>query len=620
MNHTDRNLLLGIIAAQLNMVECDALIRAMNAWVLERHGSLGEILVHQGALTPARWIQLEALVEEHLDAHGADADRCLPTLSVNTLNSLSEAIKAVGDPELHQTFARFVSRHAMLTMPDPGATLAYGPVPAVSLVHGEDATAVAGMRFVVIRPHARGGIGQVSVALDRELHREVALKEILPEQADNPGSRSRFLLEAEITGRLEHPGVVPVYGLGYDASGRPFYAMRFVKGESLKEAISHFHQGVEGSRGGLGRWVLSLRQLLNRFIAVCNVVEYAHSRGIIHRDLKPSNILLGPYGETLVVDWGLAKAMGCGDVVAGTSIDESEAALQSCSASGTIATLPGMPVGTPMFMSPEQAGGRLDKVGPSSDVYSLGATLYCLLTGKPPIVDSDLSAMLQDVQTGKIVPPRLANRRVPAGLEAICLKAMALNPEDRYASPRELARDLECWMADEPVAVFREPISVRLTRWGRRNRTVATGIGVLLVTAVAALGIGTILLGWANERTEGQRALAEAATAPSRAQDPRGSGRRPRLSSDSSTSTASIWPSMSTRRTSARPKSSWIGALLNSGAGNGITSKGFAISTSPRFGATPSASIALPTASMARSSSPAAGNPISTHGHRIVLN
>src|SRR5271166_3864266 len=322
MNHTDLNLLLGILAAHRNMVECDRLIRAMNAWVLERHGSLGEILVHQGALTPARRIQLEALVEEHLDAHGADADRCLPTLSVNTLNSLQEAIKAVGDPALHQTFARLVSGHAMITMPDPGATLAYGSVPAVSLAHGEDATAAAGMRFVVIRPHARGGIGQVSVALDRELDREVALKEILPEQADIPGSRSRFLLEAQITGRLEHPGVVPVYGLGYDASGRPFYAMRFVKGENLKEAISHFHQGVEGSRGGLGRWVLSLRQLLNRFIAVCNVVEYAHSRGIIHRDLKPSNILLGPYGETLVVDWGLAKAMGCGDVVAGTSIDE----------------------------------------------------------------------------------------------------------------------------------------------------------------------------------------------------------------------------------------------------------------------------------------------------------
>jgi WD40 repeat protein/serine/threonine protein kinase len=510
MNHADRNLLLGILAAQLDYVECDALVRALNAWVLQRDSSLGEILEQQEALTPARRALLERIVEERLDAHGGDADECLPTLSVHTVNSLQEAIKAVGDPELHQTFTRYVSRHAMVTLPDPAATLAFRPVPALSVAHEEDATAAAGRRFVVIRPHARGGIGQVSVALDRELNREVALKEILVEQADNPGSRSRFLLEAEITGRLEHPGVVPVYGLGYDAAGRPFYAMRFVKGESLKEAISHFHRAVEGSRGGLGRWVLSLRQLLNRFIAVCNVVEYSHSRGIIHRDLKPSNILLGPYGETLVVDWGLAKAIGSDQDVAGTSIDETDAALRSCSASGSIATLPGTLLGTPMFMSPEQAGGRPDQVGPASDVYSLGATLYCLLTGKPPIADSDLLTMLRDVQTGKIVPPRLANYRVPAGLEAICLKAMALDPAVRYPSPRELARDLEGWMADEPVSVFHEPISVRLTRWGRRNRTVATGIGVLLVTAVGALGIGTILLGWANDRTESQRALAEA--------------------------------------------------------------------------------------------------------------
>jgi serine/threonine-protein kinase len=448
MNHADRNLLLGILAARLNLVKCDPLIKAMNAWVQARDGSLGEILVHQGALSPTRRLLLETLVEEHTDTEGRDADRCLPALSLNTLSLLREAIKAVGDPELHQTFARLDSRHAIVTMPDPGPTLAYGPAPVVSLAHGQDATTAVGMRYVVIRPHARGGIGQVSVALDCELNREVALKEILPDQADKPGSRSRFLLEAEITGRLEHPGVVPIYGLGYDASGRPFYAMRFVKGESLNEAISHFHQGVEGSQSGLSRWVLSLRQLLNRFIAVCNVVEYAHSRGIIHRDLKPANILLGPFGETLVVDWGLAKAIGRENVVAGMPTDESEAALRSCSAFGSKATLPGMPVGTPTFMSPEQAGGLLDQVGAASDVYSLGATLYCLLTGKPPIVPSDLSAMFQDVQTAKIIPPRLANRRVPAGLEAICLKAMALNPQHRYACPGELARDLECWMAD----------------------------------------------------------------------------------------------------------------------------------------------------------------------------
>src|SRR5262249_49635750 len=152
-----------------------------------------------------------------------------------------------------------------------------------------------GSRFAIIRPHARGGLGQISVALDAELHREVALKELRPERADDPDSRARFLLEAEITGRLEHPGVVPVYGLGCDAQGRPFYAMRLVKGDSLKEAIERLHAAESSGGSDPLQWNLALRQLLNRLIAVCNVMAYAHSRRVIHRDLKPANILLGPY-------------------------------------------------------------------------------------------------------------------------------------------------------------------------------------------------------------------------------------------------------------------------------------------------------------------------------------
>jgi WD40 repeat protein/tRNA A-37 threonylcarbamoyl transferase component Bud32 len=434
----------------------------------------------------SRFPQCEAALCRQLEFHDAIANASL---------TMSGMEQAAGAPITSALYPRVAVSDSPI--PDPASTPFSTQSDPAALVRFHNIQRV-GQRFSIIRPHARGGLGAVFVALDTELNREVALKQILDQHADDPASRQCFLAEAEITGRLEHPGVVPIYGLGFDASGRPFYAMRLVKGQSLKDAISHFHEGVEGSQTGLGRWVLSLRQLLNRFIAVCNVVQYAHSRGIIHRDLKPSNILLGPFGETLVVDWGLAKAIGCKDVVAGISIP------------GSNATSPGMPVGTPMFMSPEQAGGWLDQVGPASDVYSLGATLYCLLTGKPPILPSDLLTMLQDVQTAKIISPRLANRRVPAGLEAICVKAMALDPEHRYACPSELARDLECWMADEPVAVFREPISVRLTRWGRRNRTVATGLGALLVSAVAALAIGTILLGWANERAESQRALAEA--------------------------------------------------------------------------------------------------------------
>ena len=355
------------------------------------------------------------------------------------------------------------------------------------------------------------------MALDSELNREVALKELRPERADDPDSRTRFLLEAEITGRLEHPGVVPVYGLGCDTRGRPFYAMRFVKGDTLKEAIDRFHASGGTTVTDPRRWNLALRQLLNRFVVVCNVMAYAHSRGVIHRDLKPANILLGPYGETLVVDWGLAKVVGRGEAAAESGAVE--ATLQPASGSGSSETLPGTALGTPAYMSPEQSEGRLEQVGPLSDLYSLGATLYCLLTGKPPIDETDVGVALRRVQRGEFPPPRAVNLRVPRALEAIDLKAMALRPEERYASPRALADDLERWLADEPVAVYREPLATRLTRWGRRHRTLATGIGALLVTAVLALAISTALIGREQAATERQRARAVEAAESLRRED-----------------------------------------------------------------------------------------------------
>src|SRR5262249_45268433 len=151
----------------------------------------------------------------------------------------------------------------------------------------------ASTRFRPLRLHAKGGLGEVHLADDGELHRQVALKRIQADHADDPDSRHRFLREAEITGGLEHPGIVPVYGLGMDADGRPYYAMRFIKGESLKQAIEHFHQ-AEGPKRDPGERTLALRELLGRFVAVCNAVAYAHSRGVLHRDLKPDNVMLGP--------------------------------------------------------------------------------------------------------------------------------------------------------------------------------------------------------------------------------------------------------------------------------------------------------------------------------------
>ena len=303
------------------------------------------------------------------------------------------------------------------------------------------------MRFRILRLHRTGGLGAVYVARDEELHREVALKEIRDRHAHDPDSRSRFLREAEITGRLEHPGIIPVYGLGTYADGRPFYAMRFIKGDNLKDAIARFHEADVPGRDP-GARALALRELLRRFLDVCNAMAYAHSRGILHRDLKPNNILLGPYGETLVVDWGLAKPVGRPEEASHTE----EETLRPDSADSGNPTRPGDTPGTPAYMSPEQAAGDVDRLGLPSDVYSLGATLYCLLTGKPPFEDRDVAVVLwQRSDAASSRRRRRSTGAIDPALEAICLKAMALRPEDRYATPGALAEDLDRWLADEPV-------------------------------------------------------------------------------------------------------------------------------------------------------------------------
>ena len=257
--------------------------------------------------------------------------------------------------------------------------------------------------------------------------------------------------------------------------------MRFIRGESLKEAVDRFHAD-EDLKSDRGRRSLDLRKLLRRFLDVFNAIVYAHSRGVLHRDIKPSNIVVGMHGETLVVDWGLAKVQGRAD--AG---DSDERPLVPSSASGSCETLPGSALGTPAYMSPEQARGDLEHPGPRSDAYSLGATLYCLLTGKPPF-EGDVHDVIPALQRGAFEAPRSLVPSIDRPLEAVCLKAMAPDPADRYATPMALAEEVERWMADESVAAYRESWTRTLTRWLTRHRTGVAAVGAAMLVALAGLG------------------------------------------------------------------------------------------------------------------------------------
>ena len=295
----DRHLLLGLLALQNGLVNQGQLVAAFQAWSLEKSRSLAEHLESRGDLTAAQRALLDALARVHLEAHGGVLEKSLAAVAVG--RSTRKDLAKVGDPDIEVTLSHVGSLHEPTEDDDADRTFSYAVGSATS----------DGQRFRVLRPHARGGLGAVFVALDTELHREVALKQILDRHADDQSSRQRFVIEAEITGGLEHPGIVPVYGLGAYADGRPYYAMRFIKGDSLKEAIDRFHTNPEILQDA-GRRSLELRTLLRRFTDVCNAIEYAHSRGVLHRDIKPGNIIVGKHGETLVVDWGLALPCGTG--------------------------------------------------------------------------------------------------------------------------------------------------------------------------------------------------------------------------------------------------------------------------------------------------------------------
>jgi serine/threonine-protein kinase len=346
-------------------------------------------------------------------------------------------------------------------------------------------------RFELQRELASGGLGEVYVANDLDVERRIAIKFLKGDPLRTPELAARFLREARITGSLDHPGVAPVFALGRDERQNPFYAMRLIGGRTMQAAIEELHRLTVGDAA----FKVGQRRLLSHFVSVCQTVAFAHSRGVVHRDLKPLNVMLGDYGETIVVDWGLAKQLDAEASATTSGVEpEVEPFDRLLSYEASFRTTHGTISGTLGYMSPEQARGELDTINEQSDIYSLGGILFAIMTGKSAFAGVKTSEAILRTQTGNLPRPSQLKSHIPKSLEAVCLKAMAFDPANRYGSSMELAADIEHFIADEPVTARRESTFEWASRMLRRYRQPALIIGGALLVTTILLSAGILLL------------------------------------------------------------------------------------------------------------------------------
>lgn len=403
----------------------------------------------------------------------------------------------VPEPPSDVTVTQMAGRGA-----DSTATRGSGPtLPETPVLHsGAD-------RYVMGPEIARGGMGAVLQATDCDIRREVAIKYLLDQS--NEERKLRFIEEAQITGQLEHPNIVPIHELGVDAHGNVFFSMKMVKGKSLAQVL----ESLAASAGPPGE-EHSLQRLLRVFVSVCNALAYAHSRGVVHRDLKPANIMIGDFGAVYVMDWGLAKVFRDDPTLLPMRLEPQHSGIPvarvapgACDSGNVVVTTrqqrpdltqEGAVLGTPVYMSPEQAVGDIHAIDERSDIYSLGAILYEILTLHPPVSKSGgYPAILKRVIEGQIAPPAVLHPdRARAGLipreaAAIAMKALALAPNDRYQSVEFLRRDIELFLDGRSVSAKEDSRAELFVKLVKRNKALSS---VLAAAFVVLTTFGTVAL------------------------------------------------------------------------------------------------------------------------------
>lgn len=487
----DSNLLFGILAVQFKGVSPAQMVDAAAAWHADPSVPLGEYLVAQGALTPQDRAVVEHLVEEALGLSSGNVPE-MHTLSGSATKSPDAAPESIGwDTEqtrspLDSSHCGRASRETTGIQEPPG-------------------------RYTLLSHHAKGGMGRVLLVHDAFLGRNIALKELLfagapsasPEKTEkNTGTSSvmnRFLQEARITGQLEHPSIVPVYELGRRDDGTPYYTMKLVKGKTLAQALRDCKD-------------LNARlQLLPHFMDLCQAIAYAHSRSVIHRDIKPSNVMVGQFGETVVLDWGLAKRRDVKDVNE-EDIAESLRFLEMDDTESLEKTSYGRALGTPQYMSPEQAEGRIEAIDERSDIYSLGAVLYEILTGATPFSGKNTRDVLSQVIQSDITPIAQAAPDAPPELAEICAKAMQRASQARYQSTKELVDDVHRFVTGRLVSVYSYSLREIFLRYYRKHKAAVNAAAVCLLS-LAVVGIFSYINIWnARNREREQRLIAEEKT------------------------------------------------------------------------------------------------------------
>ncbi len=353
-------------------------------------------------------------------------------------------------------------------------------------------------RYDIKREFARGGMGRILLARDNDIGRDVALKELLPEliaggtrigtmpagsaDGSGDGTEDRFLREAKVTGQLEHPNIVPVYEIGERSDGSCYYTMKYVRGKTMAARMREIRKDETLSDEQKSQERL---KLLDSFIAVCNAMAFAHSRGVIHRDIKPENVMLGDFGETMLLDWGLARVKNQKDYAVKNRPKErniSDSLRESADASKT---QDGYIIGTPAYMPPEQGRGDQDEIDERSDIYSLGAMLYEILAGSPPFEGPTAGLVLQAMLTSAPAPLLTRNKFCPPELCAVVERAMAREKKDRFKTAMELSAQVQAFRDGRTLSVYHYSAMQLMRRYIARHRAMVSVIAAGLFLALA---------------------------------------------------------------------------------------------------------------------------------------